>query len=172
MKTLSFITGVLFLLFGAVTSRAANLERISAETGVPVDTLQAERTSTGLGWGELEHAHLLANASGQSFDDLVAKHQAGEGWGKIAHDNGLKLGKVVSDAHRSSQTTAHAQNLNTAHGKSTAVHGKSATKTGRRYTAKMSSTRNVHRRTSFRSAYSGSHGMASMGHVGRGHGGR
>ena len=111
MKTLSFITGVLFLLFGAVTSRAANLERISAETGVPVDTLQAERTSTGLGWGELEHAHLLANASGQSFDDLVAKHQAGEGWGKIAHDNGLKLGKVVSDAHRSSQATAHAQNL-------------------------------------------------------------
>ena len=60
MKTLSFITGVLFLLFGAVTSHAANLERISAETGVPVETLQAERTSTGLGWGELEHAHLLA----------------------------------------------------------------------------------------------------------------
>jgi len=187
MKTLSFITGVLFLLFGAVASRAANLERISAETGVPVETLQAERTSTGLGWGELEHAHLLANASGQSFDDLVAKHQAGEGWGKIAHDNGLKLGKVVSDAHRSSQATAHAQNMSTVHGQSTAVHGrnttvhgksaatvhgKSTTKFGRSHTAKMSSARNVHRRTGFRSASSGSHGMGPIGHVGRGHGGR
>ena len=196
MKTLSFITAVLLLLFGAVTSRAANLERISAQTGIPVATLQAERASTGLGWGELENAHLLANASGQSFDDIVARHQAGEGWGKIAHDNGLNFGRVVSDAHRSGQATAHAQNLNTAHGKSTAVHGrsttahgksattvggksgtttrgKSATNIGRGPTAKMSSRRDVGRRSSFRSGFSGgSHGKGSMGHVGRGHGRR
>jgi hypothetical protein len=196
MKTLSFITAVVLLLFGAVTSRAANLERISAQTGIPVATLQAERASTGLGWGELENAHLLANASGQSFDDIVARHQAGEGWGKIAHDNGLNFGRIVSDAHRSGQATAHAQNLNTAHGKSTAVHGrsttahgksattvggksgtttrgKSATNIGRGHTAKMSSTRDVGRRSSFRSGFSGgSHGKGSMGHVGRGHGRR
>jgi hypothetical protein len=180
MKTLSFITAVLLLLFGAVTSRAANLERISAETGVPVATLQSERTSTGLGWGELENAHLLANASGQSFNDIVAMRQAGEGWGKIAHDNGLNLGRIVSDAHRSSQATAHAQNLSTAHGKSTAVHGKStmahgksattvhgksATNIGRGHTSKMSSMRNVGRRSSFRSGFSRSYGMHSMGHM-------
>jgi len=112
-----------FLLFGAVLSRGAVLTRMSNETGVPVDTLQAERASTGLGWGELEKAHLLANASGKSFDDIVATHKAGEGWGKIAHDNGLKLGKIVSSAHRSDKAALHAQN---AHSKSS-VHGKSAT---------------------------------------------
>jgi len=185
MKTLSFITAVLLLLFGAVTSRAANLEKISAETGVPAATLQAERTSTGLGWGELENAHLLANASGQGFNDIVAMHQAGEGWGKIAHDNGLNLGRIVSDAHRSSQGTAHAQNLSTAHGKSTAVHGKSATTVhgksattvhgksamniGRGHTSKMSSTRDVGRRSSFRSGFSRSYGMHSMGHMSGSH---
>jgi len=169
MKTLSFITAVLLLLFGAVTSRAANLEKISAETGVPAATLQAERTSTGLGWGELENAHLLANASGQSFNDIVAMHQAGEGWGKIAHDNGLNLGRIVSDAHRSSQGTAHAQNLSTAHGKSTAVHGKSATNIGKGHTSKMNSTRNVGRRSSFRSGFSRSYGMHSMGHMSGSH---
>ncbi len=169
MKTLSFITAVLLLLFGAVTSRAANLEKISAETGVPAATLQAERTSTGLGWGELENAHLLANASGQSFNDIVAMHQAGEGWGKIAHDNGLNLGRIVSDAHRSSQGTAHAQNLSTAHGKSTAVHGKSATNIGRGHTSKMSSMRDVGRRSSFRSGFSRSYGMHSMGHMSGSH---
>ncbi len=169
MKTLSFITAVLLLLFGAVTSRAANLEKISAETGVPAATLQAERTSTGLGWGELENAHLLANASGQSFNDIVAMHQAGEGWGKIAHDNGLNLGRIVSDAHRSSQGTAHAQNLSTAHGKSTAVHGKSATNIGKGHTSKMSSSRNVGRRSSFRSGFSRSYGMHSMGHMSGSH---
>src|SRR6266704_3059138 len=103
MKGLIVFIAAFILVFGTVASRAANLDRISAETGVPVATLQAERASTGLGWGGLENAHLLANASGQSFNSIVALHQAGEGWGKIAHDNGLNLGRLVSDAHRSSQ---------------------------------------------------------------------
>src|SRR6266487_76331 len=111
MNGLSIIIAALILVFGTFASRGANLDRISAQTGIPVATLQAERASTGLGWGELENAHLLANASGQSFDSLVALHQAGEGWGKIAHDNGLNLGRIVSSAHRSSQATMHAQNL-------------------------------------------------------------
>ncbi len=68
-----------FLVFGAALSRGADLTRISNETGVPVATLQAERTSTGLGWGGLEKAHLLANASGQSFDTITGKFQGGEG---------------------------------------------------------------------------------------------
>ena len=182
---MSFITAVLLLLFGAVTSRAANLDRISAETGVPVATLQAERASTGLGWGGLEKAHLLANESGQSFDSIVAAHQAGEGWGKIAHDNGLNLGKVVSGARRSSQATMHAKNTSTvhgksattAHGKSTAVHGKSATNIARGHTSKMSTTHRVGHGSSFKSGFSGSHSMRSMSHFGSsrmgsmGHGG-
>jgi hypothetical protein len=131
MKTLSLIIATFFLLFGAVSSRGAVLTRISDETGVPVDTLQAERASTGLGWGGLEKAHLLANASGQSFDTIVGKFQGHEGWGQIAHDYGLNLGRVVSGAHRSSQATAHAQNTQTVHGKSSNVHGKSSSVHGK-----------------------------------------
>jgi hypothetical protein len=78
------------------------LTRISSESGVPVDTLQAQKSATGLGFGDLETANLLTKASGQSFDAVVAKFKAGEGWGKIARDMGLNLGKIVSDAHRSS----------------------------------------------------------------------
>jgi hypothetical protein len=81
------------------------LNRISSETGVSVDTLQAQKTATGLGYGELEIANLLTKSSGQSFDSIVAKFKAGEGWGKIAHDMGLNLGKIVSDAHRSNKAT-------------------------------------------------------------------
>jgi len=83
------------------TGGADVLNRISRETGVPVATLQTEKSSTKLGYGELEIANLLAKASGQSFDSIAAKFKAGEGWGKIAHDMGLNLGKIVSDAHRS-----------------------------------------------------------------------
>src|SRR5438552_8885312 len=178
MKRISVITAVFILLFGTVTSRAANLERMSAETGVPIETLQAERASTGLGWGGLEKAHLLANASGQSFDSIVAAHKAGEGWGKIAHDNGLNLGKVVSGARRSSHAAMHAQNTQTvhgksttAHGKSTAVHGKSATNIGKGHASRMTATRGVGHGSSLRFSHMGSHGgghgMGGMGH-GRG----
>src|SRR5213592_2018800 len=131
MKGLSVIIAAFILVFGTFASHGANLNRISAQTGIPVATLQAERASTGLGWGELENAHLLANASGQGFDDIVAMHTGGEGWGKIAHDNGLNLGRIVSDAHRSTQASSHAQNTATVHGKSSSIHGKSASVHGK-----------------------------------------
>src|SRR5438034_10338544 len=191
MKRLTVIIVGFILAFGAVASRGSNVDRISAATGVPVATLQAERASTGLGWGSLENAHLLANASGQSFDSIVAQHQAGKGWGKIAHDNGLNLGKLVSNAHRSSQATTQAQNTQTVHGKSattvhgksaTTVHRKSATNVGRGHTSKMTTTRGVAHGSSFRSGFSGSHRMGSISHFGSfsgshgmgsmGHGGR
>jgi hypothetical protein len=176
MKGLSLIIVGFIVVFGTVASHGANVERISAETGVPVATLQTERASTGLGWGGLEKAHLLAHASGQSFDTIIGKFQGHEGWGQIAHDYGLNLGKVVSSAHRSSQATMHAQNMSTMHGKSTTVHGKSATKMSRGHTSKMTSTRGVGHGSSFRSGFGGSHGMHSMGHMsgshGMGHSGR
>jgi hypothetical protein len=171
MKRLTVIIAAFILVFGGVASRAANLDRISAATGVPVATLQTERTSTGLGWGSLEKAHLLANATGQSFDNIVALHQGGQGWGKIAHDNGLKLGTLVSNANRSSNATMHAKNTTMGHGKTAkTVHGKSATNIGRGHTARMSNTHGVGHRSSFRSGFSGSHGMHSMGHMSGPHG--
>jgi hypothetical protein len=135
MKTLSLIIAASLLVLGVALSHAATttggthvLTRISNETGVPVDTLQTEKAMTGLSYGGLEKANLLANASGQSFDTIAGKFKAGEGWGKIAHDYGLNLGKLVSAAHRSSQATLHAQ---TVHGKSSARHGKSSARHGK-----------------------------------------
>jgi len=84
------------------TGDAAVLNRTSRETGVPVAALLTEKSSTGLGYADLEMANLLAKASRQRFDGIIAKFKAGESWDKIAHDMGLKLGKIVGDAHRAS----------------------------------------------------------------------
>jgi hypothetical protein len=181
MKTLNLIAAALLLLFGTVTSRGANLTRISDETGVSVDTLQAERASTGLGWGGLEKAHLLANASGQSFDDIVARHQAGEGWGKIAHDNGLNLGRVVSSARRSDQAASHAQNTQarTQNAHAQNAHARNAqVQSGRAHnthhmgntTFSRSHAGMMSRRSSGMSSRGGFHGMSGMGHGHGGHG--
>jgi len=159
MKRLSVIIAVFILAFGTVASRAATVDRISAETGVPVATLQAERASTGLGWGALQNANLIANASGQSFNMIVGKFHSGEGWGKIARDLGLNLGQLVSAAHRSSHATMHAHNTHMMHGKNTnMVHGKSTMNMGSSMTTMHSA------------GISGFHGsMPSMGHMGGGH---
>ena len=172
MNRLTVIIAAFILVFEIGASRAANLDRISAATGIPVATLQTERSSTGLGWGSLEKAHLLANASGQSFEDIVALHQGGQGWGKIAHDNGLKLGTLVSNAHRSSNGTMHAKNTRT-------MHGMSGTHVAKGNRARTSTTRGIgHRSSSFNRSHgmrsmgrmSSSHRMHSMGHMSGSHG--
>ena len=154
---LSVILVTFILVFGTVASRAASVDRISAETGVPVATLQAERASTGLGWGALEKANLIATASGQSFAMIVGKFHSGEGWGKIAHDFGLNLGQLVSAANHSSHATMHAHNTHMMHSKNTnMVHGMSMN---------MGDTMNTMHGAGF-----GSHGgMSSMSHVSGGH---
>ena len=173
MKHLSIITAFI-LVAGTIASPAASVDRISAATGVPVATLQAERASTGLGWGGLEKAHLLANATGQSFDNVVALHQSGQGWGKIAHDNGVKLGTLVSNANRSSNAKMHSKNNAAMHGKNTGtMHGRGGTMHGRSGTHV-----NAHGNRSTTRGFNGSHGMHSMGQMsdgmhsmGMGHGG-
>jgi hypothetical protein len=92
---------------------------------------------------------------------------------------------VVSNAHRSGQAASHAQNTQTVHGKSTMAQSKSTTNVGRGHTSKMTTTRGVAHRSTFRSGFSGtyrmgsmshfgsfsrSYGMGSMGHAGRGRG--
>ena len=157
MKSLSIIIAALALVFGTTASQAASVDRISAATGVPVATLQTERASTGLGWGSLEKAHLLANASGQSFDNVVAAHQSGQGWGKIARNNGLNLGALVSNAHHSSNATMHAKSAAT-------MHGNSGTHLSNRHGTKTNTTRGSGHHSS---GFSRSHGTHSMGHMSR-----
>ena len=160
MKTLNVIIAAFILVFGAVASHAMmTVDRVSMETGVPVATLQAERMSTGLGWGALEKANLIANASGQSFNMVVGKFHSGEGWGKIAHDSGLNLGQLMSTAHRSSHATMHAHNTDMMHGKNTnMVHGRNAMNMGDSMTSMHGA------------GFSGSHGgMPSMSHMSGGH---
>src|SRR5262249_54391704 len=167
MKMLSLITVGLCLQLGAAVSRAAVigqtrvLTRISNETGVSVDTLQTQKSATGLGNGELEKANLLANATGKNFDEIAAAHQAGEGWGEIAHDNGLKLGKLVSQAHRSSHASTHASST---HGKSS-LHGKSTTGHSKGHASTM---RGASHGSTIGAGRGGSvHGMGGMRHGGR-----
>ena len=86
------------------------LEGISKDTGVPVKTLTEQRDKTKLGYGGLFIANALAKETGKTFDQIVALHKDGKGWGQIAHDNNVKLGPIVSQAKRAEQAAERAKN--------------------------------------------------------------
>jgi hypothetical protein len=127
---------------------------------------------TWVGWNR--EGTPLSNATGQSFDNIVALHRLGQGWGKIAHNNGLNLGKLVSNANRSAKATAHTRNTRTVHDKNSGVHGKSAAHMGRGHNNRKTRAQGVNHGSRFRSANTGFHGMHGMSHgmSGVGHGGR
>ena len=69
---------------------------VSREFDVPVEVLEEQRTRTQLGYGGLMIANSLARETGRSFDDIVAMKRSGIGWGRIAQENNVKLGPIVS----------------------------------------------------------------------------
>lgn len=85
---------------GQSTGNQAVLNSLSKQLNVPAATLQAEQKSTKFGAGQLFIANSLAQASGKTFDQIAQEFKAGKGWGEIAKENNVKLGKVVSSAKR------------------------------------------------------------------------
>jgi hypothetical protein len=69
---------------------------IAREFDVPVVVLEEQRTRTSLGYGGLMIANALARETGRPFEEIVAMKESGMGWGRIAQENGVKLGPIVS----------------------------------------------------------------------------
>ena len=84
--------------------------------------LEAERKASKLGFGELMIAHLLATATGKTYDQILNEFKSGTGWGKIAKENNVKLGGLVSKAHESAQGAEHGKEHDKDHGPG--AHGK------------------------------------------------
>lgn len=87
--------------------QARVLERISKDTSVPVKTLEEQRERSKLGFGGLFIANVLAKETGKTFDQIVAWHKDGKGWGEIAKENNVKLGPVISQAKRAEKAVEH-----------------------------------------------------------------
>jgi hypothetical protein len=73
------------------------MKSISASTHVPVATLEKEKASSKLNYGDLYAAHAIASASGKSFSQIAGMKAKGETWDKIAAENNVSLdGKKVA----------------------------------------------------------------------------
>ncbi len=73
---------------------------ISKETNVPLVVLEQQRTQAHLGYGGLMLANALALETGKGFDEIAALKRGGTGWGRIARENNVELGRIVSRLDR------------------------------------------------------------------------
>ena len=81
------------------------VSRLARECKVQESTIITLREQKKLGFGDIAIVLGLAREEAKrekvplavAIDRIVARHETGAGWGQIAHDLGLKLGKVVSE---------------------------------------------------------------------------
>jgi len=75
------------------------LGKYAERFGVDVDTL-ADLRAKRLGYGEITNALVLSEMAGKPLDEIVAMRDAGKGWGQIADECGVKLGKARREVKR------------------------------------------------------------------------
>jgi hypothetical protein len=75
------------------------LEKYTERFGVDTETL-ADLRAQRLGYGEISHALVLSEMTEKPLDEVVAMRESGKGWGQIADECGVKLGKVRKEVKR------------------------------------------------------------------------
>ena len=75
----------------AKTNKARMLRIMVINTDVAASTLEAEKSRTGLSYGDVYVAHSLAMASRKTFNQIVALKASGQSWAKIAQMHKVSL---------------------------------------------------------------------------------
>jgi hypothetical protein len=75
----------------AKTNKTRMLRIIVINTDVAASTLEAEKSRTGLSYGDVYVAHSLAMASRKTFNQIVALKAGGQSWAKVAQDHKVSL---------------------------------------------------------------------------------
>jgi hypothetical protein len=101
------------------------LGHLSRKLGMTADVLRAQRTRTGLGWGDIFIANRLAAETHEPLDDLVAELRGGKAWEDIARARGADLARLSADVRTTEDVVEQ-------HAEDKAPHANSATGKGGR----------------------------------------
>ena len=82
---------------------------VANQTGVPVRTLKAQRTSSKLTYGELLVAHSLTSGSGKNFQDVVAMHGKGRNWSQMAKEFHIQVDSITARVRAASDSIRFAE---------------------------------------------------------------
>jgi len=62
-----------------------------------------------LGFGEISILLALSQTTGKPISELLERFKSGQGWGKIAKDEGIKLGQVISAVQKANPAFSEAR---------------------------------------------------------------
>lgn len=91
-------------------------ERLAKQFNVSPTVISGLRTDRHLSYGQATIALALSQQlmkqdkaldQQSALDKILAERQAGKGWGVIAHDHNLKLGRVISDVKKADTAAVH-----------------------------------------------------------------
>jgi len=91
-------------------------ERLAKQFNVSQSVITSLRTDRHLSYGQATIALALSQQlmkqdktldQQSALDKVLAERQAGKGWGVIAHDHNLKLGRVISDVKKADTAAVH-----------------------------------------------------------------
>ena len=86
---------------------------LSEQLGISVEDLRAQQKSTTFSPGQLFIANALAAAiedEDVDFESIASEFKSGKGWGVIAKENSVKLGKIISDLKRANKQVEEKKN--------------------------------------------------------------
>jgi hypothetical protein len=81
---------------------------LSEKFTVPPSTIREFRAQK-MGYGEIGILLALSQATGKTPTQLLQRFRSGEGWGKIAKSEGVKLGQVISSVERANPASSQAK---------------------------------------------------------------
>jgi hypothetical protein len=82
---------------------------VSAQTHVPIGTLDAQQTETGLSYGELLVADSLAVGSGKSFARILAMRAKSQTWAELSLKLRINPNSIIARAHAAKDAIKYAQ---------------------------------------------------------------
>jgi hypothetical protein len=74
---------------------------ISRKVGISVEVLRTEREGTGLGWGDLLIAHLVARETAVALEAIATELRSGQSWAAIARKHQLDLAALTASIQQS-----------------------------------------------------------------------
>jgi len=75
------------------------IAKLALQYKVPEQDIVNLRTQ-GMGYGEISHALVIANKTGETLATIVALKTGGMGWGEIAKKYNLNLGQITKEAKK------------------------------------------------------------------------
>jgi hypothetical protein len=87
---------------------------------VPPATIREFRAQK-MGYGEIGILLALSQATGKAPSQLLQRFKSGEGWGKIAKSEGVKLGSVISAVEKANSPSSAAKSKSSERGEASYV---------------------------------------------------